>query len=241
MLKMTALHSRHQALGARLVDFAGWEMPIQYQSQLEEHHAVRQAVGMFDVAHMQAVDLRGPRVREFLRNVEAYYQPWYSPEVRQTLSAYALYVRYLMGDLDPAKARQVYAQLPLDDASLEALAWLWQVMGQDPGSAEQAAEIARRINNSAVDTAMVRLANAPMLSLPFVIANAARVASTKNTASARPPSSEVAATSATLTRCPCVSSPMVCRALVEGVLEVGSRTKATLRPARRCRSDHTVP
>lgn len=71
MLKMTALHSRHQALGARLVDFAGWEMPIQYQSQLEEHHAVRQAVGMFDVAHMQAVDLRGPRVREFLRHLLA--------------------------------------------------------------------------------------------------------------------------------------------------------------------------
>jgi uncharacterized protein YfaS (alpha-2-macroglobulin family) len=91
--------------------------------------------------------------REFLRNVEAYYQPWYSPQVRQTLSAYALYVRYLMGDLDPAKAREVYAQLPLDEASLEALAWLWQVMGKDPGSAEQAAEIARRINNSAVETA----------------------------------------------------------------------------------------
>ncbi len=71
MLKKTALHSRHQALGARLVDFAGWEMPIQYQSQLEEHHAVRQAVGMFDVAHMQAVDLRGPRVREFLRQLLA--------------------------------------------------------------------------------------------------------------------------------------------------------------------------
>lgn len=91
--------------------------------------------------------------RDFLRNVEAYYQPWYSEQVRQTLSAYALYVRYLMGDLDPAKAREVYAQLPLDEASLEALAWLWQVMGQDPGSAEQVAEIARRINNSAVETA----------------------------------------------------------------------------------------
>jgi len=91
--------------------------------------------------------------RDFLRNVESYYDAWYSPQVRQTLSAYALYVRYLMGDLDPAKARDVYAQLPLDEASLEALAWLWQVMGDDPGSTEQAAEIARRINNSAVETA----------------------------------------------------------------------------------------
>jgi hypothetical protein len=58
-----------------------------------------------------------------------------------------------MGDFDPSKARQVYAQVPLDDASLEALAWLWQVMGQDAGSAAEVAEIERRINNSAVETA----------------------------------------------------------------------------------------
>lgn len=71
MLKKTALHPEHARLGARLVDFAGWEMPIQYQSQLDEHHAVRQAAGMFDVAHMVAVDLHGPRVREFLRQLLA--------------------------------------------------------------------------------------------------------------------------------------------------------------------------
>jgi aminomethyltransferase len=67
MLKHTALHPEHVRLGARLVDFAGWDMPIQYASQLDEHHAVRQDAGMFDVAHMSAVDLRGPRVRDFLR------------------------------------------------------------------------------------------------------------------------------------------------------------------------------
>ena len=71
LLKKTALHSRHQALGAKLVDFGGWEMPIQYQSQLEEHHAVRAGCGMFDVAHMSAVDLHGPRTREFLRSLVA--------------------------------------------------------------------------------------------------------------------------------------------------------------------------
>ena len=71
MLKTTALHSEHQRLGARLVDFAGWDMPIHYQSQLEEHHAVRTSAGMFDVAHMAAVDLHGPRVREFLRRLLA--------------------------------------------------------------------------------------------------------------------------------------------------------------------------
>ena len=70
-LKHTALHAEHQKLGARLVDFAGWDMPIQYQSQLDEHHAVRQGAGMFDVAHMSAVDLHGARVREFLRRLLA--------------------------------------------------------------------------------------------------------------------------------------------------------------------------
>ncbi len=67
MLKKTALHPAHVALGARLVDFAGWEMPIQYQSQLEEHHAVRQSAGMFDVAHMCAVDVHGQDSTRFLQ------------------------------------------------------------------------------------------------------------------------------------------------------------------------------
>ncbi|MCH9828223.1 MAG: glycine cleavage system aminomethyltransferase GcvT [Gammaproteobacteria bacterium] len=71
MLKTTALHAQHQALGAKLVDFAGWDMPIHYGSQLEEHHAVRADAGMFDVAHMSAVDLHGPRTREFLRQLLA--------------------------------------------------------------------------------------------------------------------------------------------------------------------------
>lgn len=71
MLKTTALHAEHVRLGAKLVDFAGWDMPIQYASQLDEHHAVRNASGMFDVAHMSAVDLSGPRTREFLRRLLA--------------------------------------------------------------------------------------------------------------------------------------------------------------------------
>lgn len=71
MSKRTALHDQHLALGARMVDFAGWDMPIQYRSQIEEHHAVRQGAGMFDVAHMSAVDLRGDRTRELLQRLLA--------------------------------------------------------------------------------------------------------------------------------------------------------------------------
>lgn len=70
-LKTTALHAEHVRLGARLVDFAGWDMPIQYQSQLDEHHAVRTGAGMFDVAHMAVVDVAGARARAFLQTLMA--------------------------------------------------------------------------------------------------------------------------------------------------------------------------
>jgi aminomethyltransferase len=63
----TPLYDQHLAAGARIVDFGGWDMPLHYGSQKEEHHAVRQAAGIFDVSHMTIVDLNGERVREFLR------------------------------------------------------------------------------------------------------------------------------------------------------------------------------
>ena len=63
----TALYEQHLAAGAKIVDFAGWDMPLHYGSQIEEHHRVRRAAGMFDVSHMAVVDLHGPQVRAFLR------------------------------------------------------------------------------------------------------------------------------------------------------------------------------
>jgi aminomethyltransferase len=71
MVLRTALFETHRDMGAKLVDFAGWEMPIHYGSQLEEHHHVRRDAGMFDVSHMTIVDLSGPRCREFLRHLLA--------------------------------------------------------------------------------------------------------------------------------------------------------------------------
>jgi aminomethyltransferase len=67
VLKQTPLNSVHRAAGAKMVDFGGWDMPVNYGSQIEEHHAVRRDAGMFDVSHMLAVDLRGPGPRDFLR------------------------------------------------------------------------------------------------------------------------------------------------------------------------------
>jgi len=63
----TALYQEHLNLGAKVVDFAGWDMPLHYGSQVEEHYKVRGDAGMFDVSHMTFVDLKGERVREFLR------------------------------------------------------------------------------------------------------------------------------------------------------------------------------
>ncbi len=71
MTKQTILNATHRAAGAKMVDFGGWDMPLHYGSQLEEHHAVRHDAGMFDVSHMTVVDLRGNRTREFLRHVLA--------------------------------------------------------------------------------------------------------------------------------------------------------------------------
>jgi aminomethyltransferase len=68
-LKRTPLRDFHVAHGARLVDFAGWEMPVQYRSILEEHKAVRRAAGLFDVSHMGEVDVRGPDAGEFLNRL----------------------------------------------------------------------------------------------------------------------------------------------------------------------------
>src|SRR6187455_872129 len=67
MTQKTVLNEAHRALGARMVDFGGWDMPINYGSQIDEHHAVRRAAGMFDVSHMCVLDLSGARTREFLR------------------------------------------------------------------------------------------------------------------------------------------------------------------------------
>jgi len=67
----TVLHDTHILQGAKIVDFGGWEMPLHYGSQIEEHHAVRRDAGMFDVSHMGVVDLTGDRVREFLKSLLA--------------------------------------------------------------------------------------------------------------------------------------------------------------------------
>ncbi|MBA6296716.1 glycine cleavage system aminomethyltransferase GcvT [Colwellia sp. MB02u-9] len=69
MTNKTVLHAKHLEAGAKMVDFYGWEMPINYGSQIEEHHAVRKDAGMFDVSHMTIVDVQGVDAQAFLRRL----------------------------------------------------------------------------------------------------------------------------------------------------------------------------
>ncbi len=93
------------------------------------------------------------RALDHLRTIENYYPSWYSERVRHTLSAYALYVRHLMGDVDTAKARDLLHREPLDDQALDAIAWIWQVLSDDAASAQEVDAIRRHMNNRAVETA----------------------------------------------------------------------------------------
>ncbi|MDT8364642.1 MAG: glycine cleavage system aminomethyltransferase GcvT [Nitrosomonas sp.] len=85
MLKVTPLNATHRAMQAKMVDFGGWDMPLHYGSQLDEHHQVRRDAGMFDVSHMLVVDILGEEVRGFLRNLLA------NNVDKLTLSGKALY------------------------------------------------------------------------------------------------------------------------------------------------------
>ena len=70
-MKKTALYEKHAALGAKLVPFAGYEMPVRYGSEIEEHHAVRKSVGIFDVSHMGEFLVKGPNALELIQKVSS--------------------------------------------------------------------------------------------------------------------------------------------------------------------------
>lgn len=67
MTQQTPLHAKHLESGAKMVDFHGWDMPLHYGSQIEEHHKVRTDAGMFDVSHMTIVDISGAQAKDYLR------------------------------------------------------------------------------------------------------------------------------------------------------------------------------
>ncbi len=93
------------------------------------------------------------RALDYLRNIEQVYPEYYSPMTRHSLSSYAVYVRDLMGDSDPGKARALLAEYSLEEQSLEAVAWLWQVLSGDSASSAEVEAIRQHINNRVVETA----------------------------------------------------------------------------------------
>jgi aminomethyltransferase len=139
----TPLYEEHLAAGGKLVDFAGWEMPINYGSQLEEHHAVRQHAGMFDVSHMTVVDLSGERVREYLRRLLA------NDVARLKESGKALYSCMLnaaggvIDDLIVYYLRGDYYRMVVNAATREKdLGWLQEQAAQFCVSVQERPELA---------------------------------------------------------------------------------------------------
>ncbi len=92
MGKQTPLYQNHVHAGAKMVDFAGWDMPIHYGSQIDEHHQVRRDAGMFDVSHMRAVDVAGDDAQRWLRHLLA------NDVAKLTLPGKALYSCMLRED-----------------------------------------------------------------------------------------------------------------------------------------------
>jgi aminomethyltransferase len=118
-LKRTPLYDTHVAAGAKMVDFGGWEMPVTYGSQIEEHHAVRRHAGMFDVSHMRVVDLDGAGALDFLRMLLANDvarlgagKALYSCMLREDGGVIDDLIVYLVGAPGPARARQEDALHP---------------------------------------------------------------------------------------------------------------------------------
>src|SRR3974377_2277720 len=68
-LKLTPLNATHRRSGAKMVDFGGWDMPVQYSGIIDEHNTVRKAVGLFDVSHMGEIDIRGPEALQLVNHV----------------------------------------------------------------------------------------------------------------------------------------------------------------------------
>ncbi len=93
------------------------------------------------------------RVLDYLRDIENHYPHWYTRWTRQFLSAYALYVRDLMGEQDWDKAHRLLNDAELEDLPLEAVGWLWQVLLDDPTATDELEAIRRHVNNRVVETA----------------------------------------------------------------------------------------
>jgi len=139
----TPLYDQHREAGARIVDFGGWDMPLHYGSQKEEHHAVRQNAGVFDVSHMTIVDLSGDRVREFLQYLVAndvaklkdYGKALYTAMLNPDGGVIDDLIIYFMGDTD-------YRLIVNAGTREKDLAWIREQVGSFDVVVTERAELA---------------------------------------------------------------------------------------------------
>ncbi|MEW6567885.1 MAG: glycine cleavage system aminomethyltransferase GcvT [Chloroflexota bacterium] len=122
-LRKTALNTTHRALGAKMVPFAGWEMPVWYTSVLEEHLATRQAAGLFDVSHMGVYQVEGPQACAFLDSVVG-------NDVPALAVGESLYTQFLAPDASVIDDTMIYrrgeeAYLVVVNASNDEKDWAW--------------------------------------------------------------------------------------------------------------------
>jgi glycine hydroxymethyltransferase len=122
-IRKTALHATHRALGAKMVPFAGWEMPVWYSSVIEEHLATRRAAGLFDVSHMGVYQVEGPQAGAFLDSVVA-------NDVGSLAPGESLYSQFLLPDASVIDDTLVYRRsresyLVVVNASNDDKDWAW--------------------------------------------------------------------------------------------------------------------
>src|SRR5436189_3076340 len=131
-LQRTPLHDRHVALGARLVPFAGWEMPVQYEGVIQEHRAVRTDAGVFDVSHMGEIEVEGPRAHGLLQELLSNDLDKLEPGQAQ----YTLLTNEDGGVIDDLIAYRVgaHSYLLVVNASNRENAYAWLKEREIPGS-----------------------------------------------------------------------------------------------------------
>jgi aminomethyltransferase len=121
-LKRTSVHPEHLALGAKMVPFGGWDMPVRYTGDMDEHHAVRQAAGLFDVSHMGEFRVTGPGAEAFVQRVVA-------NDVSKLAADQALYTQFTLPTGGTVDDLLVYRQpdgfLLVVNASNIEKDWAW--------------------------------------------------------------------------------------------------------------------
>jgi len=169
MAEQTILFDKHIEAGAKMVDFHGWDMPINYGSQIEEHHAVRQDAGMFDVSHMTVVDIKGAQAKPFLQKLLA------NDVAKLTVSGKAMYGGMLnetggvIDDLITYFISDEYYRLVVNSATrVKDMAWinkqaasfdvavtelpeLSMIAVQGPNAKEKAAKVFSAAQNAALE------------------------------------------------------------------------------------------